>query len=223
MGVYWARIYFISWRLLGWISPCPRCILTWSFWHKGCRVTQKGPCYPNPVWDLIYTYIHVYMLANTGLILVLIWYKGHMKVLELQIYNSQVGIVGDICTFNASKYFPFSSWTNIFKIYTKGFHNPPDSIRRVDSNSGHICVKLTDWDRVTHISIVKLTIIGSDNGLSPGQRQAIIWNKAGILLNGPLGRNFSEILIGIQTFSFKKKHLKMSSAKWRPFVSASKR
>ena len=51
-------------------------------------------------------------------------------------------------------------------------------------------------------------IIGSDNGLSPVQRQAMIWTNAGILLIGPLGTNFSEILIGIQTFSFKKLHLK---------------
>ena len=63
----------------------------------------------------------------------------------------------------------------------------------------------------------KLTIIGSDNGLSPDQRQAIIWTNAGILLIEPLGTNFSEILIGIQTFSFTKMRMKMSSAKWRPF------
>ena len=78
-------------------------------------------------------------------------------------------------------------------------------------------VELTHWGRVTHICVVKLTIIGSDNGLSPGRRQAIIWTNAGILLIGPLGTNFIQILIGIQTFSFKKMHLKMSSAKWRPF------
>ena len=78
-------------------------------------------------------------------------------------------------------------------------------------------VHLTHWGRVTHICVVKLTIIGSDNGLSPGRRQAIIWTNAGILLIGPLGTNFIEILIGIQTFSFKKIHLKMSSAKWCPF------
>ena len=46
-----------------------------------------------------------------------------------------------------------------------------------------------------------LTIIGSDNGLSPGRRQAIIWTNDGILLIGPLGTNFNEIVIGIQTFS----------------------
>ena len=60
-------------------------------------------------------------------------------------------------------------------------------------------------------------IIGSDNDLSPVRRQAIIWTNAGILLIGPWGTNFSEILIGIQTFSFKKLHLKTSSATWRLF------
>ena len=64
-----------------------------------------------------------------------------------------------------------------------------------------------------HICVSKLIIIGSDNGLSPGRRQAIIWTNVGILLIGSLGTNFSEILIEIQTFSLKKIHLKMSSAK----------
>ena len=70
---------------------------------------------------------------------------------------------------------------------------------------------------MTHICVGKLTIIGSNNGLSPGRRQAIIWTNAGILFIEPLGTNFSEILIVIQIFSFKKMRLKMSSAKWRPF------
>ena len=47
--------------------------------------------------------------------------------------------------------------------------------------------------------------------------EAIIWTNAGILLIGPLETNFSEILIEIHTFSFKKMHLKMSSGKSRPF------
>ena len=67
-----------------------------------------------------------------------------------------------------------------------------------------------------HICVNKLTIIGSDNGLSPCRRQAIIWTNAGTLLTGPLGTNFSEILIKIYKFSFTKMHLKMSSGKWRP-------
>ena len=81
----------------------------------------------------------------------------------------------------------------------------------------HVLKALTHWGRVTHICVSNLTIIGSDNGLSPGRRQAIIWTNAGVLLIGPRGTNFSGILIGIQTFSFKKMHLKMSSGKRRPF------
>ena len=69
---------------------------------------------------------------------------------------------------------------------------------------------------MTHICVSKLTIIGSDNGLSPGQRQAIFWTNAGILLIGPLRTNFNEISIAIHKFSFKKIHFKMSSGKWRP-------
>ena len=77
--------------------------------------------------------------------------------------------------------------------------------------------ELTHWGRVTHICVSKLTIIGSDNGLSPDRRQAIIWTNAGLLLIEPLGTNFSEILIEILTFSFKKMRLKVSSAKRWPF------
>ena len=76
---------------------------------------------------------------------------------------------------------------------------------------------LTHWGRATHICVSRLTIIGSDNGLPPDRRQAIIWTNAGILLIGPMGTNFSEILIKNYTFSFRKIHLKMSSGKWRPF------
>ena len=70
---------------------------------------------------------------------------------------------------------------------------------------------------MTQICVSKLTIIGSDNGLSPGRRQAIIWTNAGILLIRTLETNFSEILGEIHSFSFSKMHFKMSSAKWRLF------
>ena len=70
---------------------------------------------------------------------------------------------------------------------------------------------------MTHICVSKLTIIVSDNGLSPGRHQAIIWINDGILLIGPLRTNFSEILIEIYTFSFTKIDWKMLSGKCRPF------
>ena len=76
---------------------------------------------------------------------------------------------------------------------------------------------LTHWGWVTYICVGKLTIIGSDNGLSPGRRQTIIWTNAGMLLIRPLGTNFNKTLIEILTFSFMKMRLKVSAAKWRPF------
>ena len=70
-------------------------------------------------------------------------------------------------------------------------------------NGSHFVQVLTHWGWVTHICVCYLTIIGSDNGLSPDWRQAIIWTNAGILLIGPLGASFSEIVIEIHTFSLK--------------------
>ena len=64
-----------------------------------------------------------------------------------------------------------------------------------------------------YICISKLTIIGSDDGLSPGHRQAIIWTNAGISLIGPLGANFSEIMIKMKAFSLTNLNLKVLSAK----------
>ena len=75
-------------------------------------------------------------------------------------------------------------------------------------------LKLTHWGRVTHICVSKLTIIGSDYGLSPGRRQAIIWTNAGILLIRTLGTNFSEILnscIFIQENAFENVVCEMAS------------
>ena len=59
---------------------------------------------------------------------------------------------------------------------------------------------LTHWDRLKYICASKITIIGSDNGLC----QAIILTNDVILLSGPFGTNFSDILLEIYIFSFKK-------------------
>ena len=93
----------------------------------------------------------------------------------------------------------------------------PTLTQFTDDNRASVCGLSTHWGRVTHICVSKITIIGSDNGLSPGRRQAIIWINAGILLIWNLGTNFNEILSEIHTFSFKKMHFEMSSAQWRLF------
>ena len=66
------------------------------------------------------------------------------------------------------------------------------SDRNAKLTAAHLIVDLPHWGRVTHICVIKLTSIGSHNGLSPGRRQTIIWTYAGILLIGPLGTDFRE-------------------------------
>ena len=63
---------------------------------------------------------------------------------------------------------------------------------------------LTRWGRVTHVCVCNLIMTGSDNGLSPGRRQAIIWANAEMLLVEPWATNFSDILIEIHTITFGK-------------------
>ena len=146
------------------------------------------------------------------------WISNHLHSLIWDAYSK---------TSTGLELWPKISWGDlilefllILKPLPKALYDGKGWSDQCWAKANSIC-GLTHWGRVTHICIGKLTIIGSDNGLLPGRRQAIIWPNAGILSTGPLGTNFSEILIEINTFSFKKMHLKMSSGKWRPFVSAS--
>ena len=68
------------------------------------------------------------------------------------------------------------------------------------ATSGYRC--LTHWGRVTHICVGNLTIIGSDNGLSPGRRQAIIRTNIGLLSCGTLGICINESFDAYMTISF---------------------
>ena len=89
----------------------------------------------------------------------------------------------------------------------------------------HYCIltqlplKFVHWGRVVHICVNKLTIIGSDDVLSPGRRQDIIWTSASILIIGPLGTNFNKILIEIYAFLFKKIYLKNAVRKMSAILS----
>ena len=103
------------------------------------------------------------------------------------------------------------------RIYLNPSNGIQNTIEYIDKNYNDLFKDFsTHWSRVTHICIGKLTIIGSDNDLSPGQCQAIVWTNAGILLTGPLGTKFRDNLITIKTFLFTKMHLKMSSGKCQP-------
>ena len=64
-----------------------------------------------------------------------------------------------------------------------------------------------------------LTIIGSDNGLSPGWRQAINWTNAGVLLTGHLATKSKDILllhVSIKKHAFENVVWEMSAILSRP-------
>ena len=60
---------------------------------------------------------------------------------------------------------------------------------------------LTHWCRWRIYASLNWVTLGSDNGLSPIRRHAIIWTNDGMSLIGPLGTHFKETLIKIHTFT----------------------
>ena len=79
-------------------------------------------------------------------------------------------------------------------------------------------VIFTHWGRVKHICVSKLTIISSDNGLSPRRRQAIIWTNAGILLiRNEIQWNFNRnSYVFIQENAFENVVCEMAATLFRP-------
>ena len=68
----------------------------------------------------------------------------------------------------------------------------------------------------------ELIIMGSDNGFSPVQRQAISWTNDDLLSIGPLGTNFSELWIEINKNCLKKmldrRHFNFDRNNWSLFL-----
>ena len=75
---------------------------------------------------------------------------------------------------------------------------------------------LTHWGWSTHIWVSK-HIIGSDNGLSPDQCQAITWTNVGILLTGPLGTIFQWNLNWVSYIFIQENAFENAVCKMRPF------
>ena len=71
--------------------------------------------------------------------------------------------------------------------------------------------------RLRDAYMCNLTIIGSDNDLSTGGHQAIIWTNVGLL---SIGTNFNKVLIRIHILSIKKTHLKCCLRNVGHFASA---
>ena len=153
----------------------------------------------------------------------IIWTNDVWGVIFWQPYGSYVftylgvELYGKYIVLKSFQFCQFLSWDLFYNVSRENFRNKEQIHPETENNNSIRQMILIHWGRVTHICVIELTIIGSDNGLSPGRPQAIIWHNARLLLIEPLGTNFSEISIGIQRFSFTKMHLNMSFAKWRPF------
>ena len=77
-------------------------------------------------------------------------------------------------------------------------------------------VGLTHWGRVTHICFRKLTIIGSDNGLSPGRRPAIIWTNTEYCQLDPWEQTSVKFSVKFIYFHWENAFENVVH-KWRPF------
>ena len=94
-----------------------------------------------------------------------------------------------------------------------GIH-PPVKATRIPPKGP--VIMLTHWGRVTYICVGNLTIIGSDNGLSPGRRQAIICTNPGIYVNWTLRQNNRNANILIQENALENVVSEMASILSRP-------
>ena len=88
-----------------------------------------------------------------------------------------------------------SHWLSAYKKIISAWQQVPTIFCLPDLMLLH----LTNWGRVTHICASKVTIIVSDNGLSPGRHQAIIWTNAGILLIIGIDTNI-EVIVSLTTW-----------------------
>ena len=109
--------------------------------------------------------------------------------------SSQPGIILCMRTTNERRRYIVTSsligWVHIYRKWS--LHNITKTKHELKMyDCGSLRGLLTHWGRVTHICVSKLTIIGSDNGLLPGWRQAIISTNARILLIGPLGTKLNQ-------------------------------
>ena len=170
-------------------SSCRRCERPWWF-HSSAIIKRRL----NTDWN--------------GWLITIWLTEAEPTVSDISCYQIPPGLIRSV-----------SAWYYISKKYSYNWFSFVSylSNQHFLLNSGHTFHHFlqVNWGQVTHKSVSKPTSIGSDNGLSPGWRQVIIWINVGILLIATLGTKVSEILSKIHTFSFKKMHFKMSSVKRR--------
>ena len=75
----------------------------------------------------------------------------------------------------------------------------------------HTCLTCSKQQRFISVLFWAVLVLSWLNSLKPGGAYICRWTGFGF------GTNFLGILIKMETFSLRKMHLKMSSAKWQPF------
>ena len=110
----------------------------------------------------IYIYIYIYGIFN-----------DYSSITSWCVFSETVSVAVNNSLY---KYFVWFVWSRCLLCLVSN-HFSHDC-------RGSLSTPLTHWGRVTHICVGKLTIIDSDNDLSPDRRQAIIWTNAGILWIG---------------------------------------
>ena len=190
------RLYDALWTPRKWLVMKLGCILSGvSFSHAVAFIIQDGCFYSNSVCLCLCWIVFIMLSPYT---IPTIETSAHLQ--QLQMNMNTVGAL----------WWPCTRWYSPYNLALLLWHLKNDD--HIASEQPHLIVH---WGRMTHICVSKLAIISTDNGLSPGWRQAIIWTDAGILSIWPLGINFNDILVEIKTISFKKMRLKVSSVKWR--------
>ena len=137
--------------------------------------------------------LYVFSMINIDYVLKfyqLLWHRD-----DIECLHANITLTGLCCTrWQVSSYWSREKWSLYNRVWLHRVH--------IYDISTYWSLELTHWGRVTHICASQVTIVGSDNGLSPDRRQAIIWTNAEILLIEPLGTTLSDILIEVDTFPF---------------------
>ena len=117
----------------------------------------------------------------------------------MQNCNSLGSLVLEISAFQYEACHGFRAGASVHKLFVGGVYGWKDITKYFRGYYSLVSL----WCRI--YASVNWVSNGSDNGLSPVRRQTIIWTNVGMLLIGPLGINFSDILFEINPFSLKKK------------------
>ena len=116
------------------------------------------------------------------------------------------------------------NWQNLRKTKWVGFfsHTRFGTFLYTVHGVGHLIIIINSLiGRLTHVCVIKLGHIGSDNGLSPNWHQTIVLTNAGLLYIRTQGTTFSEIwswnsLVFIQENLFENVVSKVTTILSRP-------